>query len=310
MSASDLLFALEFVYEGAEDEGPSRLESLLTLLEFKGDLKKQVVVMMGLPGAGKSFFIKNEGQKYIPGFKGYKTSNSDIQLRRIQFEKATQDYAALSKAKSEDEYEKIAKEFWYLGNEGKRHEFPLPFDWFKQFKNFKEFFRVAFKRYYATYFTQLREIASQRDLKLFDTKIITSGAVLVIDTIGASTGKILDRLKKAKQEDFQVTIIYLEFPIDNSIARDIERGQRKGRTVGMKVIRGYAGRMGGAWKTYVSAAKSGGDIDRLLHFKWNATGAGLYDGQYRKVFDKRYDVERDIEALKRDKAGKPVRKTG
>lgn len=306
MSASELLFKLDFVYgDQGDPEVNRRFEEVVDaddLVEFKGDLKKQCVVMMGLPAAGKSYFIKNEGQKYVAGFKGYKTLNSDVQLKFEQYKKAKADFALLSGAKSEAEYEEIARDLWYMGNDKKRHEFPIPYDWFRQFKNFTEFFRVTFKRYYAIYFDQLRLLATATDKKLFKDKIIKSGRILVIDTTGASTEKILKRLEEAKKLDYQVTIIYLEIPIDNSIARDIKRGQSNGRTVGVDVIKGYGARMTGAWVTYQTAAEKGGPIDRMFHLKWVQTGSGLYDGHFKKVSSRQYDVERDIEALKRDKA--------
>ena len=54
--------------------------------EFKADLMKQCIVLMGLPAAGKSTFVNNNITKYVPGFKNFKVVNSDIQVLRFQKE--------------------------------------------------------------------------------------------------------------------------------------------------------------------------------------------------------------------------------
>lgn len=97
------------------------------LLEFLGDIKKQAVVMMGLPAAGKSTFIKREAQKYIPGFKGYSSVNSDVQLARLQYDLAREHYDRLSQAKSRKEFDLLKHGFAY--KTGMNSIKLLPWEW-------------------------------------------------------------------------------------------------------------------------------------------------------------------------------------
>ena len=65
------------------------MRGLIEALEFfigeaKADLKRQAVVLMGLPAAGKSTFVENDLSKYIANFKAPKVENSDVQVKRTQ----------------------------------------------------------------------------------------------------------------------------------------------------------------------------------------------------------------------------------
>jgi predicted kinase len=271
------------------------------LSEFKGDTKKQLVVMMGLPAAGKSTFIKTGGiNKYIPGFKGYKVTNSDTQLARIQHDAALIDFKRLSRVKDDAEWTKVLKQAEITDNDGRKRQIPFTWDEFRRIKNFGEYYKLAYKPYYSVYF-DLRDIASKFDKELFNDKIVKAGNILVIDTVAAKPDKIFKRLAAAKKEGFQNNIFYLEVDPKLCVARDAYRGETEGRTVGKKVIFDYAKKMDSAFRAYISSCgKSDGLVDRLYHFKWHPSGDSPIKGSWSLEKESKCDVARSLASL-RDK---------
>ena len=73
------------------------------LREFLEDTGKLCVVLMGLPAAGKSTWINNEGSSYIPGFTGYNVTNSDSQVMALQYDTAMLHYQHLLKVAPDEE---------------------------------------------------------------------------------------------------------------------------------------------------------------------------------------------------------------
>ena len=86
------------------------------LNEFEADLKQQCIVLMGLPGAGKSTFINDELAKYFPGLSSYKVSNSDIQLKKHQYEVAQGHYKYLLDAESKQDVQEFSLNCSYKFN--------------------------------------------------------------------------------------------------------------------------------------------------------------------------------------------------
>lgn len=271
------------------------------LYEFLEDLKKQCIVLMGLPAAGKSTFINNEIQTYIPGFKNYKVSASDNLLKGLQFQVARQHYDKLYKNTIyQDDANEIRKEIAklkfgtrYVSNRGKMTEIPITYDWWEENKDkgFDNYWKTFYKGYYATYF-DIRDVARGQEKQLFRTKVKESANLIVVDSTAANPNSIMPRLEAAKENDFHNTIIYLEIDPELAVVRDRYREDTEGRGVGEKAILGYAKKMDVAYKYYQNEAKKAGPVDRIIHFIWKPSGDSPIKGTWKLISDKRYSLKR------------------
>jgi len=275
-------------------------ESLLK--EFQEDLDKKAVVLMGLPAAGKSTFINKEISKYIPDFKDYKVSNSDNQVKALQYQTAKSHYESLIRNKNIQKTDiiKFVNKHTYVNNRKKTVIHPLTIEWWdnNKDKGVKFFWEEFYKPYYATYF-DIRDLAKEIDKQLFNTKVVKAGNILVIDTVAAKPESLFKRLSKLKENGYTVIIIYLETKPELCIIRDKYRESTEGRGVGEDVIFGYAKLMDNAFETYKSEGeKENGIIDRILHFNWSQLGDNPIKGDWIKVDDIRYGVQRKIKNLK------------
>lgn len=272
-----------------------------TLLEFKEDIGKQCIVLMGLPASGKSTFINNEIKKYFPGFKGYKVSSSDQQVMAAQFQTAKNHFEWLKKnIKSKKDILKFINVSQYVDNNGAVRDIPLTYKWWVENneKGLKNYYRTFYKPYYATYF-DIRDLARVKEKQLFQTKIITSGNLLVIDTTATNSNKILNRLNKTKEKNFSNVIIYLEIDPILAIQRDKWRQENMGRGVGVSVIFDYAKQMKNVYNNYIAEGnKEDGVIDRLMHFIWKPMGDSPIKGTWILKDDNRYSLKRRLKSLK------------
>jgi predicted kinase len=281
----------------------SRLGSLVTeareLLEFEGDLKKQCVVLMGLPAAGKSTFVRTQLKKYLPNFKGFQTTNSDAQVKRLQYTTARDHWEVLRKIKTEAELQKFIVKHRFKDNGGQMRELPLTLAQLQTFKGLRDYYNAMNKPFYAVYF-DIRDLAKEFDAKLFADKVSKSANLLVIDTVAAKPGKVLRRLQAARDQGFQTSIFYLEVAPELCVVRDRYRGETEGRTVGEGVIFNYAKNMDRAYTTYKQEGeKADGLVDRLYHFLWKPAGASPIKGNWRPVAAHKYDVKRSLKAMRR-----------
>ena len=276
------------------------------LREFLEDTGKLCVVLMGLPAAGKSTWINNEGSSYIPGFTGYSVTNSDSQVQALQYDTAMLHYQHLLKVAPDEEHDsevgfgEFVGNTAYTSNRGQIITFPFDFNWWLQNKDggSANFYKLLYKPFYASYF-DIRDIAKEYEKDLFQTKVQKAGKLLVIDTVAARPPKILRRLKKTRQEGYHNVIVYLEINPELAVARDKWREKNVGRGVGAKVIENYAKLMKGAYKTYQKDGKaSDGLIDRLMYFKWNPSGDSPIKGVWIKKEDNRYSLKRKISKMK------------
>lgn len=265
------------------------------LNEFKEDLMKQCIVLMGLPAAGKTTFINTEIKKYIPGFSGYTITNSDIQVRAAQYRYGLDQYNWLIKnIKSEDDLKTFIEDSDYMNNDGATVKMPITYTWWDENKDggIKKFFTTFYKSYYASYF-DIRDMAKEKTSNLFDMKIIKSGNVLIIDTVASNPTKIFGMLKKTKADDFHNTIIYLEIPTHLAMQRDDWRKEHQGRGVGESVIDSYAKDMGSAFNQYKKDGEdSDGVVGRLLHFIWHQNGNSPIKGTWQLLKDYKYFLKR------------------
>jgi len=276
------------------------IEQLVT--EFLEDLGKRTVVITGLPASGKSTFINKEINKYIHGFKGYKVSNSDSQVKALQYITAQNHYKTLSSNlhNTKKNLQKVISVFKskssYVSNRKTQIIHPITLDWWNENKNngFKKFWMDFYKPYYATYF-DIRSLAKEIDKQLFNTKIKKAGNILVIDTVGASPDTLLARLQKLHDNDYNNTIIYLEIDPELCIVRDRYREETEGRGVGEEVIFAYTERLDNAISTYKqNAEKQDSIVDRILHFKWKPSGDSPIKGTWIKISDNRYSIKRKL----------------
>jgi predicted kinase len=257
--------------------GYTELAEKVRVHAFKEDMAPQVILLMGLPAAGKSTFVKKHLAKFynhrIPHLGAFQVLNSDGQLRRMQYERAKNDYAALQGV-SEQDWANKTKEMEYTSNDGKIVNFPLTYPDFTQLKDFKAYMAATFKPYYATYFGD-RAKAKQYNDELTDKKI-EAGDVVILDSTGADSTKMLKYFKQAKARGYTTSVVWLEIDPKHSIARDQYRGETEGRSVGERVILSYVPKLKKAHGVY----KTSDLVDRILHFRWNG---GVIKGDYQLV---------------------------
>jgi hypothetical protein len=270
------------------------LEVFYELTEAAADLKRQAVVLMGLPAAGKSTFVRDELSRWVPGFHAPKVENTDVQLKRTQRERADVLFKRLKSAKSEAEYKAEVGRNRYRDNSGKWHEIATTYDEFQRMRGGSDLFKAEFKTFFATWF-DMRDLAKHRTSAMFGDKISKAGDGMVFDTVAAKPEKIISKLRKTRDSGFANTIFYLEVDPKLSIIRDVYRGRTEGRTVGEGVIMTYAKQMQGAYDRYLKEIKDpDGVIDRLYHFRWKQLGDHPKDGTWKLVAQHRGDVKREV----------------
>lgn len=276
------------------------------LREFLEDTGKLCVVLMGLPAAGKSTWINNEAKSYIPGFTGYSVTNSDSQVKALQYDTAMLHYKHLLRVAPDEErssergFGEFVKNTAYTSNRGKIVTFPFDFNWWLQNKDkgSNNFYKQLYKPFYASFF-DIRDIAKEYEKDLFQTKVHKAGKLLVIDTVASKPPKILRRLKQTRNEGYHNIIVYLEINPELAVARDKWREKNVGRGVGAKIIENYAKLMGGAYKVYAKEGKDdSGLVDRLMYFKWFPAGTSPIKGVWKKKEDNRYSIKRKLKKLR------------
>jgi len=265
--------------------------------EFKEDLMKQCVVLMGLPAAGKSTFINNEVQRYISSFAGYKVSASDIQVIAAQYQHAKNQYNWMTdNIKSNEDLNKFINDSKYINNNDTEVRMPITYEWWENNKNkgLRYFYKTFYKGFYSTYF-DIRDAAQSLTTKMFDTKIVEAGNLLVIDTTATHSNSIIQKLVRTKQNKFNNTVIYLDIDVNLAIERDVWRKNTQGRGVGENVILNYATQMDKAYNDYKSEGqKSDGVVDRLMHFKWESTGSSPIKGTWKLINDYKFFLKRKL----------------
>tara|TARA_Y100000310_G_C20572712_1_gene758850 strand:- start:400 stop:1242 length:843 start_codon:yes stop_codon:yes gene_type:complete len=273
------------------------------LNEFEADLKKQCIVLMGLPGAGKSTFINLYLPKYFTGFSGYKVSNSDKQLAKHQYQVAQNHYQYLTQTKTEEDIEKFSKNATYTSNQGKEVRHPVTWKWWttNKDKGFVPFYKEFKSLYYINYY-DIRAYAKQDASIGWKTKVITAGNFLVIDTTASNPSRILKQLNHTKANKFTNTICYLEIEPSYAVARDEYRGKTGDRSIGSNVILGYPKKLASALKVYKSdGKKNNGVVDRVMHFKWKGE-VDPRKGSWIKMSDNKYFLKRKLKQIKNKKS--------
>lgn len=275
---------------------------------FKEDMAPQIILLMGLPAAGKSTFVKKSLSKYynhrIPHVGGFQVLNSDVQLRRMQFERARRDYETL-RGVDPVQWARYAAKMQYQSNDGSAVDFDLTPEEFQSLK-FKDFWQRMYRPYYATYFGDRAKAKKATDELAL--KKIAKGDVVIIDSTGADSAKMLGYFEQGGAKGFTCSVVYLEINPDISIARDQYRGATEGRSVGAAVIRGYEPKLKAAYQVYRNSPL----VDRMLHFRWVPAGPKeVVKGQYKLVNEtKRYGAQPREAAARVGRTTKETAKMG
>ena len=234
---------------------------------FKEDMAPQVILLMGLPASGKSTFVKTELVKYynhrMPHVGAFQVLNSDNQLKKHQWLQATEDFKLLSNTGDESQYNQMIGHFTYTSNDGVPVKFDLPYGDFEKMDTFDQFFKRMYKTYYASYFGGRKQAKHDSD-ELMDRKL-TAGDVTILDSTGVNPPKWLPLFAKAKAAGHTTSVVWLDIPVEYSVARDQYRGATEGRSVGQAVIREYVPSLPVAYKAYMQSDL----VDRVMHFEWH-----------------------------------------
>lgn len=298
------------------------------ICEFKEDLMKQMVIIVGAPASGKSFFVENSFgpwaqkvsrnaslAKSFPILRGLHDAagvESDNSLRRLQYKAAQEDYADLSRALTSGEFNRMLDSVKYSYKpEGE------PRVWLRDFINWDDWkthvlkeeanltkmqkreagaFFALTKKYYAS----MRGRAAGEGMKdaareiFFDRTrhaIHRAGNVIVIDSAGED---ILSTpfgkfLDMAQKQAFTTTLVQLHIPLSLSLKRNEARG-KKGRAVPEAQVKRAFNNM----KKKVTELRRDPRLDRYVRYEWVSTGSGIFAGYFDVAEDIRMSLQRRL----------------
>jgi hypothetical protein len=264
----------------------------IPLDEMAFDNQKQGIVLMGLPAAGKSTFIRSGAlAKIVPRAKSFSVTNSDSQVKALQYKRAQADYNLL-KNTPESKFDSTVDGMRYRANSGSDIKLDLTYDEFQAYKGVKSFYNAKNKDFYGSYF-DIRDLAKERNEKLLQDKVSKGSGVVVLDTVASKPAKIKRWVDKLKARGFGITLVYLDINPELSVVRDDYRGKTEGRSVGRGVIMGYAKMMDSAFNVYKKETiKPDGFIDRVFKYRWEPKGDSPIKGTWKLVYNNRGDIAR------------------
>jgi predicted kinase len=298
------------------------VEEQVTLLnEFKEDLGKQMIILVGAPASGKSFFVETTLGKWVKGNNGGLTKSfprltfhanqkeSDNALRQMQWGASKVDFKALSKAEDENDFNAIlkSKEFQYT-SDGKVRRLADILTWESwlerknKIQNFLKRRGDPVNSYYASMRgrdsvggEELKKAARKAFEDRVEADIKRSGDLIVIDSAGEDIGATpFDKFfTMAKEEGFMVSIVELNIPLEMSLKRNDARG-KKGRAVPASQVEAAYNAMA----RVVKRLRKSDDVDRYVRYVWEATGDGIFDGYYKVGVDDRKSLKRKVGKLK------------
>lgn len=304
-----LIESLEGHLEGGDD-----------LLEFREDLMKQMIILVGSPASGKSYFVQHSFGKWakgatlgksFPGVLGLHTTatlESDNSLRRMQYKAAQEDYGALKKAKDEDSFNKIIqdKKFSYQTDHGvEKLSGIVTWEAFQEFRSFGAYYGRKghpVNKYYVSMRGRgkgkdegLKEMARKFFFDQTSVAIKRHANVILIDSAGEDINKTPFEkfLKLAEKEGYSPSLVQLHIPLSLSIARNNLRG-KKGRAVPEAQIKSAFNAM----DAVVGRLRKDPRLDRFVKYKWKATGSGPFDGAFAVGTDDKMALTRRIKELK------------
>lgn len=279
----------------------SRKHSIYNKLdEHLVDSLPQMIFVMGLPAAGKSYFIKNDLPKYFPSLRGgNRLLDVDIQLedKQKQFasEFASYLYSMREYLNNPNLYYKIIENKEEEVNrdpmmEG-RDDFYIStsYEWFMEHKNLSEnkfvykFLKEFFKSDWASNFVPrpdakkiFKELSKQK-LGVREKDITFNNNNIVIPITGDSLEKFLD-FAQMSFGNYVPSIVYLDLPIEEAIKRDKMRRKKEGRGVGEELIRKKSTPIKQNYEVLIDYGYLDYNIYKIMKFVWqpNDTPFGEY----------------------------------
>lgn len=306
---------------------------------FKEDLMKQMVIIVGAPASGKSFFVENTFKPVLKGanlnlqfprfmhLSGGAASESDNSLRQLQYEAAKDDfrvlgqYVADQRAGGKDEAE-IATLFegWLRNNADFKYTPEgappvmladvLSYDGFVTTRNTVGNYFGKKGDPVNKYYMSMRgrgeadtsEGLKNKARKIFEdntsAKIEKVGDIVIIDCAGEDINSTpFGRFfATAKKENFAVTLVELNIPLQLSLLRNELRGKAGRMVPEPQVVSAYK-----AMQSTVSKLRKAPEVDRYVKYGWAATGKGPFSGAFKVVVDDRTALKRRLQDLKKMK---------
>jgi predicted kinase len=292
----------------------------LPLHEFKSDLMKQMVILVGAPASGKSYFVNTTLGKWFKGGAGLtksfpklsfgsKKQESDNALRQLQYEAAGEDFTALQSAETRLAFNDLlkGKAFQYTSNGVvRRLASVLTWDeWLLRKNKIQNYFKGKgdpVNSYYASLRgrdsgagEELKDLAREAFSDRVRDKIKQSGDIIVIDSAGEDieATPFKDFFSLAKREGYIVSLVELNIPLALSLQRNEARG-KSGRSVpDAQILSAY-----NAMVSVVKKLRGSLDVDRYVRYVWKASGDGMFDGSFVVGIDDRTRMTRKIAVLK------------
>ena len=278
----------------------SRKHSIYNKLdEHLVDSLPQMIFVMGLPAAGKSYFIKNDLPRYFPSLRGgNRLLDVDVQLEEKQKQFASEFASYLYDLRrnidEEDFYNIIENKEEQVNRdpmmEG-RDDFYIStsYEWFMEHKNLSEkkfvykFLKDFFKSDWASNFVPrpdakkiFKELSKQK-LGIREKDIAFNDNNIVIPITGDSLEKFLD-FAQMSFGNYVPSIVYLDLPIEEAIKRDKMRRKKEGRGVGEELIRKKAIPIKQNYEVLIDYGYLDYNIYKIMKFVWqpNDTPFGEY----------------------------------
>lgn len=278
----------------------SRKHSIYNKLdEHLVDSLPQMIFVMGLPAAGKSYFIKNDLPKYFPSLRGgNRLLDVDIQLEEKQKQFASEFASYLYDLRrnidEEDFYNIIENKEEQVNSdtmmEG-RDDFYIStsYEWFLEHKNLPKnkfvyrFLKDFFKSDWASNFVPrpdakkiFKELSRQK-LGVREKDITFNDNNIVIPITGDSLDKFLD-FAQMSFGNYVPSIVYLDLPIEEAIKRDKIRRKKDGRGVGEELIRKKSTPIKQNYEVLLDYGYLDYNIYKIMKFVWqpNDTPFGEY----------------------------------
>lgn len=278
----------------------SRKHSIYNKLdEHLVDSLPQMIFVMGLPAAGKSYFIKNDLPKYFPSLRGgNRLLDVDIQLEEKQKQFASEFASYLYDLRrnidEEDFYNIIENKEEQINSDSMmagRDDFYIStsYEWFLEHKNLPKnkfvyrFLKDFFKSDWASNFVPrpdakkiFKELSRQK-LGVREKDITFNDNNIVIPITGDSLDKFLD-FAQMSFGNYVPSIVYLDLPIEEAIKRDKIRRKKDGRGVGEELIRKKSTPIKQNYEVLLDYGYLDYNIYKIMKFVWqpNDTPFGEY----------------------------------
>ena len=278
----------------------SRKHSIYNKLdEHLVDSLPQMIFVMGLPAAGKSYFIKNDLPKYVPSLRGgNRLLDVDIQLEEKQKQFASEFASYLYDLRrnidEEDFYNIIENKEEQVNSDSMmegRDDFYIStsYEWFLEHKSLPKnkfvyrFLKDFFKSDWASNFVPrpdakkiFKELSRQK-LGVREKDITFNDNNIVIPITGDSLDKFLD-FAQMSFGNYVPSIVYLDLPIEEAIKRDKIRRKKEGRGVGEELIRKKSTPIKQNYEVLLDYGYLDYNIYKIMKFVWqpNDTPFGEY----------------------------------